>query len=101
MESFCNVGPVIEGRYCIRGNLESGTDFLEEVVGEGCGVVTFERAWQSEVREDVGVECVDDGGCCHISGGQQPDEPTEAVPAGEDVVVTVGLRIQLPKEVQV
>ena len=101
MESFCNVGPVIEGRYRIRGNLESGTDFLEEVVGEGCGVVTFERAWQSEVREDVGVECVDDGGCCHISGGQQPDEPTEAVPAGEDVVVTVGLGIQLPKEVQV
>ena len=101
MESFCNVGPVIEGRNRIRGNLESGTDFLEEVVGEGCGVVTFEGAWQSEVREDVGVECVDDGGCCHIFGGQQPNEPTEAVPAGEDIVVTVGLRIQLPKEVQV
>ena len=101
MESFCNVGPVIEGRNRIRRNLESGTDFLEEVVGEGCGVVTFERAWQSEVREDVGVECVDDGGCCHIFGGQQPNEPTEAVPAGEDIAVTVGLRIQLPKEVQV
>ena len=101
MESFCNVGPVIEGRYRIRGNLESGADFLEEVVGEGCGVVTFEGAWQSEVREDVGVECVDDGGCCHIFGGQQPNEPTEAVPAGEDIVVTVGLGIQLPEEVQV
>ena len=41
MESFCNVGPVIEGRNRIRGNLESGTDFLEEVVGEGCGVVNL------------------------------------------------------------
>ena len=101
MESFCNVGPVIEGRYRISGNLESGTDFLEEVVGEGRGVVALEGAWQSEVRENVGVECVDDGGCCHIFGGQQPNEPAEAISAGEDVTVTIGLRIQLPKEVEV
>ena len=101
MESFCNVGPVIEGRYRTRGNLESGTDFLEEVVGEGRGVVALEGAWQSEVRENVGVECVDDGGCCHVFGGQQPNEPAEAISAGEDVTVTIGLRIQLPKEVQV
>ena len=101
MESFCNVGPVIEGRYRIRGNLESGADFLEEVVGERCGVVAFEGAWQSKVCEDVGVECVNDGGCCHVFGGQQPNEPTETVPAGEDIVVTVGWRIQFPKEVQV
>ena len=93
MESFCNVGPVIEGRYRIRGNLESGADFLEKVVGERCGVVALEGAWQSEVRENVGVECVDDGGCCHIFGGQQPNEPTETVSAGEDIVVSVGRRI--------
>ena len=101
MESLCNIGPVIERRYRFGGDLESGADFLEKVVGERCGVVALEGAWKTEVREDVGVECVDDGGCCHVLGGQEPNESTKTIPTGEDITVTVGLGTQLPKEVEV
>ena len=37
----------------------------------------------------------------HVFGGQQPNESAEAIPAEKDITVTVGLGIQLPKEVEV
>ena len=53
MESFCHVGPVVEGRDCFGGDLELAADFFEQVVGERGGVVTLEGTGESEVGEDV------------------------------------------------
>ena len=81
--------------------MELVTDFFEQVVGEGGGVVTLKGIGESEVGEDVRVESVDDGCCGHVFGGEQPDETAEAFPTGEDVAVPVGLGTQFPEEVEV
>ena len=73
MESLCNVAPVIERRYCLGRNLQSGTDFLEEVVGENTvmTMMNFSQAYilvyyssliSSEIDPETGdvVEVRDD-----------------------------------------
>ena len=101
MESFCHVGPVVEGGDCFGGDPELAAGFFDQVVGKRGGVVTLEGTGESEVGEDVRVESVDDGCSGHVFGWEQPDETTEAVPTREDVAVPVGLRIQFPEEVEV
>ena len=79
MQSFCHVGPVVEGRDCFGRDLELAADLFEKVVSERGGVVTLKRTGESKVG-DVRVESVDDGCRGHVFGGEQPDETAEAVP---------------------
>ena len=53
MESFCHVGPVVEGRDCFGGDLELAVHFFEQVVGECGAVVTLVGTGKSEVGFDV------------------------------------------------
>ena len=57
MKSLCHVRPTVEGRNRLPGDLELVADLFEQAVGERCGVVTLEVAWESELRENVGAEC--------------------------------------------
>ena len=53
MKSFCHIGPIVEGRECLAGDLELAADSFDQVVGERGGVVTLEGIGESEVGEDV------------------------------------------------
>ena len=49
MESLCDVGPGIECRDGFPGDLESATDFLEELVCKRVRIIAFDAARKSKV----------------------------------------------------
>ena len=93
MESFRDVGPVIECWDGFPGDLESATDFLEELVCKRVRIVAFDAARKSKVGEDIVGESADNGGRCHIFRSNEPYEFAERVSYRQDVSVPIRFRV--------